>query len=143
SVRAIGVTKMLTFVFDPLKETSREQDGVKVSITQVKKELDHWKVEVRIENPPGGPAFGTYESWLQYNAIYLERDQGNEKKHFHPYPAEPDVLSRDSRKAQLSYRFATPGRKPPEKGDWRLVYRTPARVVEITAPFEFNNVPLP
>ena len=54
-----------------------------------------------------------------------------------------NILASDSQQAKVSYRFATSNGKPPEKGDWRLVYRTPARIVELTVPFEFKKVPLP
>jgi hypothetical protein len=49
-------------------------------------------------------------------------------------------------KATVRYRFGD----DPEKnlslgklGDWKLVYRTPGKITELTVPFELKDVPLP
>ena len=47
-------------------------------------------------------------------------------------------------RAAIRYRFRDKTGSPagrPE--DWRIVYRTPGRIVEFTVPFEFKDIRLP
>ena len=47
-------------------------------------------------------------------------------------------------RAHMTYGFGELGRAPAGKlGDWRLIYRTPARIAEVNAPFALANVALP
>src|SRR5262249_56345253 len=81
SLRVIGPTKMLTFVFDS-KTAMLEQEGVKVTLKRPTR--DPWSVDVYIENPPGGPKFESYQSWLDNNTIHLEKGAGADKGIFPP-----------------------------------------------------------
>src|SRR5262245_8787728 len=81
SLRAVGPTKMLTFVFDS-KTAMLEQEGVKVTLKRPTR--DPWSVDVYIENPPGGPKFESYQYWLDNNTIHLEKGEGDDKVIYRP-----------------------------------------------------------
>ena len=95
--RVIGPSKMLTFTFPALKPIKnepirQEKEGVTVSLTKVTAKSDRWTFDVLIENPPGGPRFESYQSWLDNNQIYLERGTGKEREVFYSDPAEEETL---------------------------------------------------
>jgi hypothetical protein len=150
--RVIGPSKMLTFTFparkpiknDPIRQ---EKEGVAVSLTKIAAKSDRWTFDVLIENPPGGPRFESYQSWLDNNQIYLEKGTGKDREVFFPDPAAEETLGNvTATRAAIRYHF-TPrngGRTMPGKlGDWKLVYRTPGRIVEVPVPFAFKGLDLP
>jgi len=150
--RVIGPSKMLTFTFPALKPIKsapirQEQEGVTVSLTRIAVKSDRWTFDVLIENPPGGPKFESYQSWLDNNQIYLQKGTGKNREVFLPNPAEEETLGNvTATQAAISYHF-TPksgSRSMPGKiGDWQLVYRTPGRIVEVPIPFAFKGLALP
>jgi hypothetical protein len=142
SLRVVSPTKMLTFVFDP-KTTTLDQDGVKVTLKRPTR--DPWSVDVYIENPPGGPKFESYQSWLDNNTIHLEKGEGADKVIFRPNATdEMELEPLTATRAAIRYRFRDKGGPPPGRPeDWRIVYRTPGRIVEFAVPFEFKDVRLP
>lgn len=149
--RVIGPTKMLTFTFDPLKASSLEQEGVKVALKQVTAGQSRWEVDVIIENPPGGPTFESYQSWLDNNTIHLAKGNPLEKGYRTiAATSEMELETPKATRAAVRYYFSqkdpTTRRDRPPPGqvsDWRLVYRTPGRIVAFSFPFEFKNVRLP
>lgn len=150
--RIIGPTKMLTFAFrdlKPLKNTPmrKEQEGVAVSLTRIVVKPERWTFDVLIENPPGGPKFESYQSWLDNNQIWLEQGAGKNRKLFHPNPAQEETLGNvTATRAAIRYHFtpANGGRTMPGNIDtWHLIYRTPGRIVEVPVPFEFKDLKLP
>jgi len=154
ALQVIGPTKMLTFTFDslrPIKQVGAalrlEQEDVRVSLTRITVQPERWTFDVAIQNPPGGPQFESYQSWLDNNRIYLERGQGPERKLFLPQPADEEQLGNvTAAHAALRYHFTNRNRTqgPPGKlEDWRLVYRTPGRIVELAVPFAFKELRLP
>ncbi len=150
--RVIGPSKMLTFLFPALKPIKNaairlEREGVTVSLTRIAVKSERWTFDVLIENPPGGPKFESYQSWLDNNQIYLEKGEGKDREMFFPNPAEEEALGNvTATRAAISYHF-TPrngSRTMPGKiGDWKLVYRTPGRIVEVPVPFEYKDLLLP
>ena len=148
----IGPSKMLAFTFPSLKPAKteplrQEQEGVAVSLTRILAKSERWTFDVLIENPPGGPKFESYQSWLDNNQIYLEKGAGQNRQVFFPNPADEETLGNvTATRAAIRYHF-TPkngSRTMPGKiGDWRLVYRTPGRIVEVRVPFEFKDLQLP
>jgi hypothetical protein len=148
----IGPRKMLTFSFPslgPIKSVAmrKEQEGVAVSLTRIAVKSERWTFDVLIENPPGGPKFESYQSWLDNNQIYLEKGAGRDKEVFLPNPADEEALGNvTASRAAIRYHFTrrNDSRSMPGKiSDWRLVYRTPGRIVEVQVPFEFRDVSLP
>jgi hypothetical protein len=146
-----GASKLLTFTFERLREIGpkdkaegQTREGVKVRLTEVTRETDPDRllVEVTIDNPPGGPVFESYQSWLGLNALWLEKKGGKQR-------VEPDRLPEISQpsagQAVVRYEFPARGKKLRlgPLNDWVLHYRTPGRMVELTVPYEFKNVLLP
>lgn len=151
----IGPSKMLTFTFDKLKPLSpsnkpltQTQEQVRVSLSEIATDTDRWTVEVTIDNPPGGLVFESFQSWLVNNAIYLEKGAGNKKQRLLPSLADEEVIkeTRTADHAIIRYHFLHKHHKEVKFGniaDWTLVYRTPGRMVELTVPYAFKDVPLP
>jgi hypothetical protein len=149
----IGPSKMLNFTFDKLKQDDESrkqtQDGVTVTLTEVKatgEEDDRiWTLGVQVEYPEGGPQFESFQSTLVNNEVYLEKDKGETKERFKPNVGT-DTNQLSDTKSLIHYRFRD---LPDQKqrigniGDWKLVYQTPGRIVEVPIPFEFKDVPLP
>ncbi len=153
SLVVLGPSKMLTFTFDKLrfiaprdKGERQEQDGISVRLSEVAKDPDGWAVEVVIDNPPGGPRFESYQSWLGNNAIWLEKGAGNARQFLRPSSAGEERLKETAAQAVVRYLFTAKGNRGGSFGklsDWTLVYRTPGRMVEVAVPYEFKGVPLP
>lgn len=148
TLRVIGPSKMLDFTFNKLRPIkkgdearSEVQDGVKVTLTGLKTGSERWSVDVLIENPPGGVKFESFQTstWLDNNRIALVR--GNEK--WIPEPdAEEPLAALTAARAHIRYHFRLKDRKS-SLADWTLKYRTPGRIVEVTAPFVIRDLPLP
>jgi hypothetical protein len=152
TVWAVGPTRMLSFTFrdlavlkpgqkPPPQPPAQLVEGVTVSIASIRRQPEALLVKVVIENPRGGPAFDTYQSWLGNNRIVLEKG-----------PSDPKwTLTRASEehvkgyRAEVTYDFTTSAVQPlPATLDgWTLTYHTPGRIVELSAPFTFKDVPLP
>lgn len=154
ALQVIGPSKMLTFTFDSLKPSKqgaaplqREQEGVRVALTRITTQPERWTFDVAIQNPPGGPQFESYQSWLDNNRIYLERGDGQDRKVFLPQPADEEQLENiTATRAAVRYHFTNRDRTQGPPGtleDWRLVYRTPGRIVELSVPFSFKGLRLP
>ncbi len=152
----MGPTKMLTFTFDKLNKIEKATDakketkeGVTINLRELRSEGgggdEVWTVGLVLEYPPDGPKFESFQSWIINNQIYLEREQAGIKQQFPPNLGYETDDQSDT-KAIIRYRF---GDEPEKKltlgkfSDWKLVYRTPGRIVEVPVPFEFKDVPLP
>jgi len=142
----VGPTRMLVFTFNDLKPTGlpvQEKEGVTVQMARIVVTADRWSVDVNIQNPPGGPEFESFQSWLQNNEIRLEKGKGGEDLIWKPSGEEHRV---SSDRAAATYHFLHRGRTPEligKLGDWRIAYQTPARIVEVEATYAFKDVPLP
>jgi hypothetical protein len=147
--RVVGPSKMLTFVFSGLKPmsgaVSNDQEGVKVSLTRIELNPDRWSFDILIENPPGGPEFESYQSWLDNNRIYLEKGQGKNRQVIKSNPADEEQLDNiTARRARIRYHFPMTNRQAAGPiADWRLVYITPGRIVEVAGTYEFRDIELP
>jgi hypothetical protein len=142
SIKFIGPSKMLTFRFADIKTNAvLEQQEVSVRLTKVKEGLDRLLIDVQIDNPEGTPVFETYQTWLDNNRISLVKGDGGKRHMWSPEPNET-VLVETNRRAVVQYAFAVTKSKG-KLADWTLVYRTPGRIVEMTVPYRFKDVPLP
>jgi hypothetical protein len=148
TLAVIGPTKMLTVRFPGLKKQSQTPaDGITVALTKLTElDTDHWQVEVSLTYPPGGPKFESFQSWLVNNRIWLEKGTGAGQRRFVPRPADQRIDLLTANRAVIQYDFVEEAGKTPRLGspaDWALVYQTPGRIVEVTAPFELKDLPLP
>jgi hypothetical protein len=148
----IGPIKMLDFRFSKLepirtKDEARQatEDGVTVRLTRLMAGRDRWSVDVQIENPPGGPVFESYQSWLDNNRIELVRKDEGKELVWTPAPSEEQQLGQlTARQAHIRYHFPIEsGKNVGKLGDWTLRYRTPGRIVQFDVPFELKDLPLP
>src|SRR5262249_8903374 len=151
-----GRSKMLTFGFGhvtrcakPSKPKKEAKEGVTVNLRELRSEGgggdEVWTVGLLLEYPPDGPKFESFQSWIVNNKIYLEKEQAGIKQQFPPNLGYETDDQSDT-KAIIRYRF---GDEPDKKlilgkfSDWKLVYSTPGRIVEVPVPFEFKDLPLP
>jgi hypothetical protein len=147
-----GPAKMLTFTFPELKPMkkgeppiAKSDEGVRVSLVELKAAATLWSVEMHIVNPPGNPPLESFQSWLGNNRITLEKGKGPARTIW-PLRGPEDQLVRQEAATGAEIRYSFPiaskqNKGPPEA--WTLVYRTPGPIVDIAAPFTFKDVPLP
>jgi hypothetical protein len=138
SFSVILPTKMLQFTFDRLKApVSQEQEGITARLHEFTVDEDHWTVMMKLQYPKGGPQFESYQSWLGNNKIVLEKIQGKER--WMPSGERTHKLTSDQ--AVVEYYFEKTSGK--NSADWKAVYDTPGRIVEVTVPFQFKDLRLP
>ncbi len=151
--KVIGA-RMLTFRFENLKPGPKgkaslisKHDGVVVQLGAIVRTKDHWSFEVYIENPPGGPAFESFQSRLEYNRLYLEKGQGKSRQTLRPNPEDEEPVEdvkTTATHAAIRYHFHLPGRSDIGKlEDWTLVYVAPGRFTETVVEFAFKDLALP
>jgi len=136
--------KMLAFEFDDLQAKLpivKERDGVKVTLKSFAKIEDRWDVELHLEYPASHPEFESFESWATGNAIRLiAPNAGNS------YAEDNYDITGSGRSVVAAYRFkdATIGQRDPTKAKgWKIVYETPAPLIEFPIRFDCKDIPLP
>jgi hypothetical protein len=144
---AVAPSKMLDFAFDRLDRLDKDailrsltREGVVCRLSKPVLAKDRWTLRVSLEYPPGGVTLESYQSWVVNNEMALVSLDGNRRL----TPAGYVLESSTSRRAELSYHFKDDGptiRGKPE--DWKVLYRTPASLVEIPFMFSFKDVSLP
>src|SRR5262249_30437053 len=104
-------SKMMTFTFDRLTEIARdnrirrqEREGVNISVRRFQVEGKQVMVEIGLDYPPGGPHFESYQSWLENNAIVLEKRRGTTVERL-PASDEGDLLRKTDNQAVIRYFF--------------------------------------
>jgi hypothetical protein len=150
-----GPSKWLTFTFPTLgklqanrKERRMTREGVTVDLSTLDlpdTKGDVWKIETSLEYPPGGPKFESFESWLVFNEIYLEKDGGKERL---PNNAGYTTGGGSENRASITYYFSDSTdsnvvRGKAKDSPWRVVYRAPGPIIELPIPFEFTDLELP
>lgn len=149
SFKVVGPSKMLAFQFENLKADPKganprtmKQEGVTVKLVRVERQPDRWSFDLSIENPPGGPAFESYQSWLDNNEILLHKGEGKARQVLRHKPEDEESLENlTATRAAIRYHFR-PARQEKLDG-WNLTYTTPGRIVEATAEYSFRDLPLP
>jgi hypothetical protein len=148
---AVGPSKMLAFHFGKVaiqKPGSKgpaappaTQEGVTVTLASIRRQADALLVSIEIENPKGGPAFDTHQSWLDNNRIVLANADGARKWTL----TAPERDEMRGNRAKLVYAFVESAeqRLPDSLDGWTLTYETPGRIVELTAPFMLKDLALP
>jgi hypothetical protein len=156
TINVVGPTKMLTFRFDKLSKIEKraevrkaEQEGVNVLIRKFLMEGPKgdalWTAELQLDYPPDGPKFESFQSWIVNNEIYLEKGKEGSGERF---PSNGGYNTDDIRDntAIVQYRFTDePDKKLVlgEPAEYRLVYKTPGKIVEVPVTFEFKGLALP
>jgi hypothetical protein len=148
--------KMLSFTFDNLAKIDKAegarkiaQDGVTVHLRELKPEGEEdeqiWTVGVLLEYPIDSSKLESFQSRFVRNEIYLEKEKDGILQRF-PSNLGSETGDQDDNRAVLRYRF---GDEPEKKlivgkiSDWKLVYKTPGKIVELAIPFEFKDIELP
>ncbi len=146
----VGPTRMESFAFDKtLAEMQKDpkagemtREGVTVKVSSMELAKDHWTLVMALEYPADGPQFESFESWLVKNKIMLKSKDGEKT-----FPNNGGYVIENSvgNRAAIEYNFVD-SKKDGQRGDpadWKLVYETPALMVEVPMSFEFKDVPLP
>jgi hypothetical protein len=144
---AVAPSKMLEFAFDRLDRLEKDtnlrsltQEGVACHISKLILAKDRWTLQVSLKYPPGGVTLESYQSWVVNNELALVSSDGTRRL----TPAGYVLENSTARQAVLSYHFKDDGRSVRGKPeDWKVVYSTPAALVEIPFTFSFKDVPLP
>ena len=106
------------------------------------KDQDRWTVEVGLRYPPDMPKFESFQSWVRNSEIHLEKVDTKQRFPNNGNLSENVVGNR----AVISYHFIDEPKKMlvrGKPGEWRLVYQTPAAIVEMPIPFEFKDLARP
>jgi hypothetical protein len=123
---------------DGVAETMKE-DGVVCKVSKVVLTRDRWTVQVTLEYPRGAMKLESYQSWTANNEMVLEN---KDKVRLKPTGYLIDASS--ARRAVINYHFTDQDKMLRGRAaNWRVVYRTPASVVEMPFAFKFKDVPLP
>jgi hypothetical protein len=141
-LRFLGPSKMLDFVFpDASVSKSFAQEGVTVAVKPGMR--NPWAFDISIRNPPGGPVFESFQTWLDHNRIRLERTQDGKTETWRPDPNAEELIGMlSAEQAAIRYVFeGTQGKGTSRQ--WSLHYRTPGRIVELPVRFRFANLELP
>jgi hypothetical protein len=141
-------SKMLTFTFDKLARMDRgsrprqqTQDGIKVRLTRLLPDDDPLDVEITLDYPAEGPHFESYQSWLTNNDITLVRTRG--KGRVKPLQGGLEFEESTYPHARIRYHFPNKNNRLANLRDWKLVYRTPGRIVAVPMEFAFKDLRLP
>jgi hypothetical protein len=149
---AVAPNKMLTFTFDTLAELKKVgaaspkrrlmQDGAACRVDKLTLVKDRWTVRIALDLAPGGKKLESFQanSWVVNNELALVHADGKRRL----LPSSFVLESATAKRAILSYHFVDKGlAKRGRPQDWKIVYRTPAMIVDVPIAFRFTNVPLP
>lgn len=144
--RVTASPKMLTFRFENLQAQlpiNQEQEKVQITLKRIASDDGNWVVELELRYPPGQPVFESFESevWLRDNRPRFISPDASKSFEANGYEYAITEEQNGGRKVIAQYTFPAIG-NPLAKG-WKLIYETPAPLVEFAVPFELRNIPLP
>lgn len=132
--------KMLAFEFADLTKlpATVEIDGVKATLQPVKKRDEVWELSLVVVYPADPPVFESFESWTNRNALRLVAPSGRAV-------AEPENQDAGAvgRTVRAAYRYAFKAADLSNREGWKVVYETPAPLVEFPVKFRLKEIPLP
>jgi hypothetical protein len=141
---------MLRFEFPKLvagKEEAKTEDQVTVKVepeAEVTPKSDLWTFRVTLEYPEGGPQLESFESsaWLVDNTAFLVSADNKRRIDSN---GGTEVVTQSERRAVVKYRWVPQGddKDLGKPSDWKLVVRTPSRLIEVPVKFKLENIPLP
>jgi hypothetical protein len=147
----VGPAKILTFVFDDLKEIKdpskapkQTQEGITVELHGLQAQSeDVWTADLVLEYAKEGPKFESFQAHLVRNEIYLEKEKNGVLQRLPPrlgFNSDPVADNRVS----IQYNFGDDGAKKLGRfQDWKLVYKTPSKFTKVPIHFEFKDLQLP
>jgi hypothetical protein len=146
-LRIIGAPKMLEFKFAQLTAGQKdEQEGVKVSLVDVKQTGQRWDFELQTEYPKGVIVdLESFQSWKDNNRVWLAWTDPKSKRTYEVDPTGngPELASGAGTKIRYYFSVREKSMLPPKGVEVVLRYRTPNRVEVFTVPFSFRDLPLP
>jgi hypothetical protein len=137
---------------NPKGKTQKGPDGVQVTLNDVTTQPERWTVELTVEHPTAAPQFDSFQKWLgsktwvDSSTCTFERGVGENLEVLRPDPLRTQLVSATANRVTVRYQFLknNPGGVPLENVEsWTLVCRTPGRMVEMTVPYAFRDLPLP
>jgi hypothetical protein len=150
SLKVVGAERMLRFEFPKLvagKEEAKTEDQVTVKVEpgdDVKAGSDLWTFRITLEYPEGGPQLESFESaaWLVENGAFLLSADNKRRLDMN---GGSEVVTQTERRAVVKYRWVPQGDETDlgKPADWKLVVRTPSRLIEVPVKFKLENIPLP
>lgn len=131
---------MLAFEFADLAKlpVTKEIDGVKATLAKVLKREEVWELQLNVEYAADPPSFESFESWTNRNAIRLIAPNGRAVTD----PENQDVSS-SGRTVKAAYRYSFKTADLTNRTGWKIVYETPAPLVEFLVSFQLKDIPLP
>jgi hypothetical protein len=136
----------------PKVKTDKSSDGVQVTVKDVAVEPERWTVELTVEHPAAAPHFDSFQRWLggkvwlDQTACVFERGVGENLQVLRPDPLRTQIVSATAERVTVRFQFlkSNPAGLPlDDVKNWKLVCRTPGRMVEMVVPYTFKDVPLP
>ncbi len=145
SLKVIAIPKMLEFSFaKPAGKQTMEKESVVVRIVDVVQRPTRWTIEVETEYPEGAIVpLESFQTWLGNNRVWLAWTSSNKTTHILEPVGETPVAG--GKGLRFRYDFLPRGDVPlPAVGaNTTLKLTTPSRVVAISVPFTFQDLPLP
>jgi hypothetical protein len=145
---AIGPGSLLRFEFDQLRPIAQpdqvrkqRQEGVAVELRELRVDEELCTVGLLHTVPTEGTKFESFQSWVGNNEVYFEKKRGGARV----MPSSYNSDDPSGEKVMLRYYFEDKANEPllAHLEEWKLVYRTPGRIIEVPIPFEFRNLALP
>jgi hypothetical protein len=143
----VGAGRMLRFEFAKLakEEQAQTQEGVTVKVrADFPAGGDLWTARVELDYPEGGPQLESFESaaWLADNDAFLVSADNKRRLDVN---GGTEVVSQSERRAVVNYRWVPQGNAADlgKPDGWRLVVRTPGKLIEVPVTFKLENIPLP
>jgi hypothetical protein len=136
----------------PKVKTHKATDGVQVTVNDIVTQAERWTVELTVMHPAAGPSFDSFQkwlgskAWLDSTACVFERGVGENLQILRPDPLRTQIVSAAADRVTVRFQFLknNPGGVPLENVEsWKLVCRTPGRMVEMTVPYTIKDLPLP
>jgi hypothetical protein len=150
SLMVVGAERMLRFEFPkPVagKEESKTEDQVVAKVEpaeDVKPGSDLWTFRVTLEYPEVGPQLESFEAgaWMAENDAFLLSTDGKRRLDVN---GGVEIVSQTERRAVVKYRWVPPGDEKDlgKPSDWKVVVRTPSRLIEVPVKFKLENIALP
>ncbi len=146
TLRVIAIPQMLEFRFaKPAVKQTSTKEGVIVSIVGVKQLPTRWTIDVLIEYPKGAIVpLESFQSWMDNNRVWLAWASPTLKKSYTLEPLGEEPLASET---GMRFRYEFTPRSgvllPAAADDYALKMTMPNRVIAITVPFAFQDLPLP
>ena len=126
-----------TFEFQDLanaRNVTQQRGGLTITLDRVRKNGALYEFRVRVRMADAAEAFQSHLDWTANNVVYLVNPAGErlENPNFERYLERSDEIG-------FSYLFPVPG----ELTGYRLIYQTPAAMLELPVDYQLQDIELP